>query len=40
MQGFPAMMNAEQFIVDNHEATVISQSFGAAEEGFTAPSRC
>jgi subtilase family serine protease len=35
VQGFPAMMNAEQFIVDNHEATVISQSFAAAEETFS-----
>ena len=34
VQGFPAMMNAEQFIVDNHQATVITQSFGAAEETF------
>jgi subtilase family serine protease len=34
VQGFPTMMNAEQFIVDNHQATVISQSFGAVEEGF------
>jgi subtilase family serine protease len=34
VQGFPTMMNAEQFIVDNHQATVISQSFGAAEESF------
>jgi len=34
VQGFPAMMNAEQFVVDNHEATVITQSFGATEEGF------
>jgi len=34
VQGFPAMMNAEQFVVDNHEATVITQSFGAAEESF------
>ena len=34
VQGFPAMMNAEQFIVDNHQATVITQSFGAAEESF------
>jgi subtilase family serine protease len=34
VQGFPAMMNAEQFIVDHHEATVISQSFAAAEESF------
>ena len=34
VQGLPAMMNAEQFIVDNHQATVITQSFGAVEEGF------
>jgi subtilase family serine protease len=34
VQGFPAMMNAEQFIVDNHQATVITQSFGAVEQGF------
>ena len=32
--GFPAMMNAEQFIVDHHQASVISQSFAAAEESF------
>jgi len=37
VQGFPAMMDAEQFIVDNHQATVISQSFGAVEEGFGSP---
>jgi subtilase family serine protease len=34
VQGFPAMMDAEQFVVDHHEATVISQSFAAAEESF------
>src|SRR5580700_1046750 len=34
VQGLPAKMDAEQFIVDNHQATVISQSFGAAEETF------
>jgi subtilase family serine protease len=34
VQGFPAMMNAEQYIVDNHLATVISQSFASAEEAF------
>jgi subtilase family serine protease len=34
VQGFPTMMNAEQFVVDHHEATVISQSFAAAEESF------
>jgi subtilase family serine protease len=35
VQGFPAMMNAEQYIVDHHEATVISQSFASAEEAFS-----
>ncbi|MBO0884402.1 MAG: hypothetical protein J2P17_29540, partial [Mycobacterium sp.] len=34
VQGFPAMMNAEQYIVDHQQATVITQSFGAVEEGF------
>ena len=34
VQGFPAMMNAEQYIVDHHMATVISQSFASAEEAF------
>jgi subtilase family serine protease len=34
VQGFPPMMDAEQFIVDNHLASVISQSFAAAEETF------
>jgi subtilase family serine protease len=34
VQGFPAMMNAEQYVVDHQEATVITQSFGAAEESF------
>jgi subtilase family serine protease len=34
VQGFPTMMNAEQFVIDNHQATVITQSFGATEEGF------
>jgi len=34
VQGFTSMMDAEQFIVDHHQATVISQSFGAAEETF------
>jgi len=34
VQGFPTMMNAEQFIVDHKQATVITQSFGATEEGF------
>jgi subtilase family serine protease len=34
VQGFPAMMKAEQFIIDHHQAKVISQSFASAEEGF------
>jgi subtilase family serine protease len=34
VQGFPAMMDAEQYIVDNGQAEVISQSFGAPEESF------
>ena len=34
VQGLPAMMNAEQYIVDHHQATVITQSFGTTEEAF------
>jgi subtilase family serine protease len=34
VQGFQQMMNAEQYVIDNHLADVISQSFGAAEESF------
>jgi subtilase family serine protease len=34
VQGLPAMMDAEQFIVDHHQATVITQSFGTTEENF------
>jgi subtilase family serine protease len=34
VQGFPDMMNAEQYVVDHHLATVISQSFASAEEAF------
>ena len=34
VQGLPQMMDAEQFIVDNHQAKVISQSFGTTEEAF------
>jgi len=34
VQGFPDMMKAEQMIVDNHVADVITQSFGAGEETF------
>jgi len=35
VQGFPDMMNAEQYVIDHHLATVISQSFASAEEGFS-----
>lgn len=34
VQGFQQMMNAEQFVVDNHLADVISQSFGSGEGAF------
>lgn len=34
VQGLPQMMAAEQYVVDNHLATVISQSFGTAEGAF------
>jgi subtilase family serine protease len=34
VQGFQQMMNAEQYVVDNHLADVISQSFGAGEGSF------
>jgi subtilase family serine protease len=34
VQGFQQMMNAEQYVVDNHLADVISQSFGAGEASF------
>jgi subtilase family serine protease len=34
VQGFPQMMAAEQYVVDNHLATVISQSFASAEDAF------
>jgi len=34
VQGFPQMMAAEQYVVDHHLATVISQSFGSAEGAF------
>ena len=35
VQGFPNMMDAEQFVIDHHLANVISQSFASAEEGFS-----
>ena len=34
VQGFPNMMKAERFVIDNHMAQVISQSFASAEEAF------
>ena len=34
VQGLQQMMNAEQYVVDNHLADVISQSFGAGEGSF------
>lgn len=37
VQGFPNLMNAEQYVVDHHLADVVSQSFGAAEGSFGSP---
>jgi subtilase family serine protease len=34
LQGFPDMINAEQYVVDHHLANVISQSFASAEDAF------
>jgi subtilase family serine protease len=34
VQGFPLMMNAEQYVIDHHMADVISQSFAAGEASF------
>ncbi len=34
VQGFPNFMDAEQYVVDNHLADVVTQSFGAAEGSF------
>src|SRR5438874_1322606 len=34
VQGFPQMMAAEQYVVEHHLATVISQSFASAEDAF------
>jgi subtilase family serine protease len=34
VQGFPNMMKAEDYVVKNHLADVISQSFGSSEEAF------
>jgi len=38
VQGFPDMMTAEQYVVDHHLATVISQSFASAEDAFNGAS--
>jgi subtilase family serine protease len=35
VQGFPQMMNSEQYVIDHGLAQVISQSFGASEETFS-----
>ncbi len=35
VQGFPNMMNAEQYVVDHHLANVVTQSFGASEASFS-----
>ena len=34
VQGLQQMMNAEQYVIDNHMADVITQSFGAGEGSF------
>jgi subtilase family serine protease len=34
VQGFPDMINAEDYVIQHHLASVISQSFGATEESF------
>jgi subtilase family serine protease len=34
VQGLPQMMAAEEYVVDNHLAQVISQSFASAEDAF------
>jgi subtilase family serine protease len=34
VQGFPDMINAEQYVIDHHMADVISQSFASAEDAF------
>ena len=37
VQGFPQMMNAVQYVVENHLADVISMSLGAGEGTFSGP---
>jgi subtilase family serine protease len=36
--GFPTIVNAENYVVDNHLGAVISQSFAAGEATFSSPS--
>ena len=38
VQGLPQMMKAEDYVVTNHLAQVISQSFGTAEDAFNGTS--
>ena len=35
--GFPKIVQAENYVLDNHLGNVITQSFGAPEEGFPSP---
>ena len=37
--GFPAIVNAETYVIDHHLGGVISQSFSATEESFARPQR-
>jgi subtilase family serine protease len=37
VQGFPDMMKAEKYLIDNHMVQVISQSFASAEDAFGSP---
>jgi subtilase family serine protease len=37
--GFPQIVAAENYVIDNHLANVITQSFGAAENTFTSPNQ-
>ncbi len=37
VQGFPEIVKAENYVIDHHLASVISQSFGATEETFPNP---
>src|SRR5262249_47227641 len=37
VQGFPEIVQSENYVIDNHLAGVITQSFGATEETFPGP---